>query len=64
MLEIFATAHASWHIWRCGSVAFGGFGGFVLGSTLGFQGLGTTDQANTTTSATGPQDQRWKPKEA
>ena len=38
MLEFFATAHASRRIWRCGSVAFGGFGGFSLGPTPGFQG--------------------------
>ena len=38
MFEICATTHASWRIWRCGSVAFGGLGGFSLGPTLGLQG--------------------------
>ena len=38
MFECFSTAHASWRIWRGGSVAFGSFGGFSLGPTLGFQG--------------------------
>ena len=38
VFETFATAHASWRIWQCGGVAFGGFGGFSLGPTLGFQG--------------------------
>ena len=38
MFEIIAITHASWRFWRCGNVAFGGFGGFNLGPTLGFQG--------------------------
>ena len=38
MFEIFAPARASWRLWGCGSVAFGGFGCFSLGPTLGFQG--------------------------
>ena len=37
MFEVFATVHASWRIWRCGSVALGGFG---LGPTFGFQKVG------------------------
>ena len=37
-LIFFATAYASWRIRQCESVTFGGFGGFNLGPTLGFQG--------------------------
>ena len=44
-----------WRFWRFQfNVAFGGFGGFNLGPTLG-----TTDQTHTT--ATRPQDHKWKP---
>ena len=63
MFEAFATAHASWRIWRCGTVAFGGFGGFTLGPTLGFQGS-WVPQAKPITPLLPlvPQDHRWKPK--
>ena len=57
MFEFFAITHASWRFWRCGNVAFGAFFQFT-----GISGrLGTTDQAHTTTSATRPQDHKWKP---